>query len=642
MKVVLIPWYLNKSDNTNNERIIPLGLMTISLFLKSNGHETIIYDLNLRRYLSVREMSEELLNLNANVYGFSVAAGTLHTALQIAEQIKEYDPDRIIVFGGPHPTLVYDKLIKNFDFIDYIVRGEGEITLLELLNTLEKNENPGKVKGIVFRNNEDICITGERELINELDYIEMPDYDSYLVESQEINSVPIEVGRGCPFSCSYCASSVLWQRKFRVKSVKRIINELEYIYKRYGVTMYYFRHDQIVINRDWLINLCNEIKNKLPNIKWQCSARIDTIDPDLLKVMKESGCVSIEFGLESFSHSIQKSIEKNLLPEKIEKNLEVVIEEGINPILFFMCGFPEETYEDLQRTLNAILRLCSKCKQSTFFQLRVLQPFPKTKVKATDNSALEFSINRLPDEIIKTYTTEQIKLAKEDSDLFPEFYYIKNKNGISLKEFLYIEKLFNSVIRFYNTHYFLVFKYILHFTGYEYKELFKLLSKHINLQTLSHINENDLVDALHEIVNDLSYLEWLKDIFVYENEIRKKSINYTKTIGTDNLCNNSILVTNPNFEVFKFTKNIYQIIDILRENKFDLLENFNDDNEENYLAIYAVSKDNILTIKIDKGLADIINRFKQPKNFSEFIGDDNLCNLIKQLVERKVLINDKS
>ena len=290
----------------------------------------------------------------------------------------------------------------------------------------------------------------------------MPDYDSYLLENYDINSIPIEIGRGCPFSCSYCASSVLWERKYRVKSIERIIYELEYIYLRYGLTMYYFRHDQIVINRDWLIKLCNAIKNKLPNINWQCSARIDTIDSDLLKIMKDSGCVSIEFGLESFSATIQHNIGKNLLPEQIENQLELVIKEGINPVLFFMCGFPEENNKDLHLTLNAILKSCSICRQSTFFQLRVLQPFPKTKVKETHNYGLEFYINRLPELIIKTYTAEQIKLAKEDSDLFPEFYFIKNNNDISLKEFMFIEKLFNSVIRFYNSHYFLVFKYILY------------------------------------------------------------------------------------------------------------------------------------------------------------------------------------
>lgn len=124
---------------------------------------------------------------------------------------------------------------------------------------------------------------------------------------------------------------------------------------------------------------------------------------------------------------------------------------------------------------------------------------------------------------------------------------------------------------------------------------------------------------------------------MYENHIRQSSINYINNTGTDNLSNDSVLMVNPNFKVCKFSSNIYNIINILRENKFDQLKNYTN-NEENYMAIYAVATDNVLTIKIDKALVNVVEKFNQPKKYSEFIGDDNLCKALKQLVERKVLI----
>ena len=634
MRVVLIPWILNKNYNSNSERIIPLGLMSISAHLKKRGYVADIRDLNMDARIDIAEMTEELLGESYDVYGFSAAAGTLHIALQLADRIKAKAPEKIIVFGGPHPTLVYQKLLYHFPSIDYIICGEGEETFLELLEAFKGQKDIAGVKGIVFRQNNEIKITSKRELICDLDTINMPDYDTCLpMYGDSIHSVPIEIGRGCPFSCSYCASSVLWGRKHRVKSIDRIIDELTYIHNKFSITMFYFRHDQIVLNRAWLIELCGKINSCLPGIKWQCSARIDTVDRELLRMMKGAGCIGIEFGLESFSHTVQKSINKNIDLEQAIQNLMIVIEENINPVLFFMCGFPNETKEDLRLTLNALLKICSSCHKSTFFQLRTLQPFPGTQIKDNNRRDMRFDRNRLDETILENYSKQQLQLAKQDFDLFPEFYYIQNLNNIPLERFLFLEKIFNSVVRFYNTHFFLVFKCLIHIYHYEYEEVLSLLETYLDLGRITDYSEDDFIEALLKMVEQNSSIQWLIDLYQYEKEIYARSVNYKKVEMKD-WTKHMKLIVNPNFNVVCLNYELNHMLEVI--NGKHIYEH-NLIAEKSYLGIFAASKDNIVTFKINKQLNDFLSCFSQSKTFDENKEKEHI-GMVKQLIREKVLL----
>ena len=228
MKIVLIPWILNNSNNNNLDRIIPLGLMSISSYLKQLGHTVRIIDLNLLENASDSYFATMLKQENADIYGFSIAAGTVNSALGIAKILKELKPTVTIVFGGPQATLNHELILKNFRFIDVVIRGEGEETFGELVETISHQETLSKIRGITWRDSTDrIICNDERSLICNLDSLPIPDYSQYDYKKMNINVIPLEVGRGCPYSCSFCSSSVLWQRKYRVKSIERIIDEMK-------------------------------------------------------------------------------------------------------------------------------------------------------------------------------------------------------------------------------------------------------------------------------------------------------------------------------------------------------------------------------------------------------------------------------
>lgn len=624
MKTVLIPWILNFSDNQNVDRIIPLGLMSISSYLKEQGYESKIVDLNLVNETSISSNVNLLLQENAQVYGFSIAAGTMHTALQIAKKLKEADKNCVIVFGGPQATLNHYNLLKYFDFIDIVIRGEGEITFADLIASLyQGNTNLLDIKGITWRDKDDnIIVNEERPLICDLDTLPIPDYAAYDFNSLKIDVVPLEVGRGCPYSCSFCSSSTLWKRKYRVKSAKRIIDEMRFLSLTYDVKLIYFRHDQIILNRNWFIDLCREIKKADLGVKWQCSARIDTLDDILLSEMAESGCIGIECGIETLSNRMQKTINKNLNAELIDQNLRLVVQHNINPVLFFMCGFPDEDETELQYTLNGILKLISSCSNPTFFQLRVLQPFPYTKIRDENDKDLIYYPKRLKTQVLQGYPERLQQIAKNDSALFPEMYYIKNKHGISLEEFLNVEKNFNSFIRFLNSHFFLTFKYLMYHCNWDYKKIFSKLG----IDKYCNYSENELIEAFVHALDELP--QEIHQIYSYEKKINevKNDWIFEKRFPFEK---DRRYCLSSNVKKVEYSIEINALIQRLRNNDFSLsgLE------KKSIMLIYAENKYTVKTFKINDYVWQFI------KNIDSMEDDDYLSNIdtIKYLVNKGVL-----
>jgi len=616
--------------------IIPLGVMSISSFLKKNGHAIKIMDLNLYGKKSTEQLVEILLEEDAEMYGFSIAAGTLHMALQLAQIIKERHPDKKILLGGPQATLTHYNLMTKFPFIDIISRGEGEETILELIEAFENKRDLHQVEGITWRDGEKIIVNVERPLICDLDSLELPDYSAYTKGELNKLSIPIEVGRGCPFACAFCSSSVLWKRKFRVKSVDRIMREMKFIIDSYQIKMFYFRHDQIIMDKVWLKELCRNLKNLDDNVLWQCSARIDTVNKELLEMMKDCGCTGIEFGIESLSEHIQNQVNKKLKKDTIIKNLNIVIHTGINPVLFFMCGFPDETNEDLAETLDGILQILFSCEQTTFFQLRSLQPFPNTAVREENKDRLKFYPERLTNNRLTTYTQAQIDLAKENSDLFPEFYYVENKYGIPFDYFLFIEKVYNSLIRFMNTHFFLVFKYILHKCNCSYKKLFEILGEYIDLHSIDKMGKEEFVNTIRSILENESMA--IRDIYEYERVMYSIQDSYHDVERIESFSMERKVRKNPNLKIMRFQTNIIENLNKIKINAFEGIEDTKA-NEDSILLIQAVNKNNIVSLKINQQLADFIEELEHEKSIAEILREhEGIESDMKVLLGREVII----
>lgn len=328
----------------------PLGLGYIAAVLEQNGFEVEMIDACLEN-LSIKAIKERIERLAPDVVGISMLAAIARTAVAIAQATKEVDSHIPVVVGGPHATFAYRNLLENYP-IDYVVMGEGEETMLKLMQALRDRREVEKIKGLAFRQTQDITVTPPRPPITNLDRLPFParhlvDYNKYLSHGRPAESMG---SRGCSYRCAYCVSPRLFGR-WRGRSIANIIDELDFLKKHYPkIKSFIFWDDIFTFNRDRTIKLCQAlIERGLNHYSWECLARIDQIDSEMLNLMAKAGCTRIKYGIESGSSEILKRIHKNIDLNVAEKAFELTRKAGIEAISFFMIGNPGETMETFHR-----------------------------------------------------------------------------------------------------------------------------------------------------------------------------------------------------------------------------------------------------------------------------------------------------
>lgn len=454
MKISFIPplqlMYNSVCKRSESEIHIPLGVLSLASVLLHKGFEVKIEELNimLRRGAMkfddnfANKAAEYLLSKNCDLIGFSTMADSYPIMLMIAKICKEKKPSIPIMFGGPQASMTDIATMENFSYIDFIVRGEAEQVIVELCNKLQNNKGVEELGGITYRKSNATCKRNpDNPLIENLDDIPIPVYDLYPIEECRhygyIKSFPIEVGRGCPFSCSYCASSVYWRRKYRVRSIVRIIEEIKLIKKEYGFRKFDFVHDIFGIDTAWTAALCDALLKENLSIEWSCSCRMDIMDPSLIKTMSEAGCTSIYCGLESGSRHIQKYIGRNLKLAEISESIEYMKEIGIKPNPSFIIGFPDESVNDLEETTQMYFKY--SCITET--RLHLLTPYVNTSLYNRNKILFDgFSRDAISIPFIQSYQ----ELIRKHPAIFSNFYYFRTKsiNRKMLKEF-YVLSAFN-------------------------------------------------------------------------------------------------------------------------------------------------------------------------------------------------------
>lgn len=353
----------------------PLALVTLGGMLKKNDFSAKLIDFDLmmhREDLSDKEFlltaREHLQCVKAKIFGITTICSNFAIALLIAKVIKELHPSAKVILGGPQASLVPLETLDTFPDVDLIVCGEGEETLIELLNSDFKTGNLKKIAGLAIRVDGKSTFTEKRKLIENLDDLPLPDFSLLCIEDyfgqefikeEDLYAGVIEAGRGCPFECIFCSTSVMWARKFRTKSPSRIFHEMHYLYSHYGIKKFGLMHDNFTADPIFLEHFCNFFQTRnIFDMQWKASSRADCLNEETLKKMADSGCRSIFFGIESTSPRIQNLIRKNLDLEKFIPLLKCCIEYEITTSISFMLGFPEETIEDMEMTLASAVEYC--------------------------------------------------------------------------------------------------------------------------------------------------------------------------------------------------------------------------------------------------------------------------------------------
>lgn len=369
MKIVLVfpPFYLPSLYN-----LPPLGLLNLATILREAGHEVTVLDLVLairRNSLPLgasiyHESVQMILQDDPDLVGFSVQCTTFPAVIGITELLRLHKPDVKIVLGGHDVSFADQRTLEKFPWIDAVIRGEGEITFRELAAAYAEGKSPAGIAGVTWRGDASVCRNEDRELITRLDELPIPDYSFVppLATYRDACAIPrsiaiLEVGRGCPHQCVYCSESVMWRRRIRTFSVSRIIAEMHHLRENFGAECFLLAYDQFTADRHFVEEFCTRVLDEgLNSTPWYCISRLDSMNPPLLRLMREAGCESMCYGIDSGSERtlafIRKSIDESILFQRVKETTD----EGLVPTLSYIIGFPEEEREDIDKTLLLALK----------------------------------------------------------------------------------------------------------------------------------------------------------------------------------------------------------------------------------------------------------------------------------------------
>lgn len=347
-------------------------------YMKGEGFNNYIASLENPSERIWKEIELTLASFKPDVVGISSMTQKYASARIVAGIAKKISRDCQVIIGGPHPSMVGSEVLKCPD-IDIAVIGEGERTIVELLDAITRQCGFTDIDGMVYRDNGKVVENPCREFIDDLDSLSFPhinapntlkDYPSYSKEAFR----GILATRGCPHNCSFCGSRMIWSRRPRYRSTENVISEMKSLQEK-GLKLINFDDDTFGINKQYINELCNSMIKNLNGLKWSCEIHVNLVSEDLIALMKRAGCVSIDLGIESGSNEILKQIRKGFTIEKAFQASEVIKRQNIVLNTFFMTGFPQETESTLEETFNAMRQI-----KTDGIIYSIFTPYPNTEL----------------------------------------------------------------------------------------------------------------------------------------------------------------------------------------------------------------------------------------------------------------------
>jgi len=352
-----------------------LGLGYLAAVLEKNNFEVDVIDCQALK-LSFEDFRSEIAKRQPTIVGVTSPTLTYKSALQIIRIAKEAHPNCITILGGSHVTFWDDKALQECPQLDIVVRKEGEYTVVELAQKIAAGQSVHDVTGTTCRKDAEIIRNPDRPYIEDLDALPFPARHLWPMEKlRKLEDVVYLItSRGCVYWCEFCATVRIHGRKYRMRSPKNVADELEFLHKTYGVTHFTFCDDAFTVDQARVEELCNEILNRNLKIRWNCGTRVDMITKELLLKMKEAGCISVWFGVESGSQQVLDAMKKGITPELTTQVIGWVREVGLKPVPNVILGFPGETKESAWKTIKFV----EKISPDDVAFYNVATPFPGT------------------------------------------------------------------------------------------------------------------------------------------------------------------------------------------------------------------------------------------------------------------------
>lgn len=307
----------------------PLGLLSIASYLQAHGHDIELIDLDIQK--SIKEID--------GILGVSFDGNTDEKFLEILQKNKS--KGNLIIAGGFEATFHYSELLDH-ELVDIVVLGEGELTIIELVDNIEKNEEWRTVEGIAYKSEDGIKVN-RRKKYCDLEPLPLPDRELIDMEKYQVTNPCVNVitSRGCPNKgqCGFCGKT---QHTYRVQSVGKTIKEMQFLYD-HGYRRFLFGDDYLISSKEYITELCTAIKKHFPDIRWSCLIHVNDCDDFITKIMKEAGCIQIGLGVESFNQKTLDAIRKHFTIPQLKDVMRIFKKNGMHTYFNLIIGLPAES-----------------------------------------------------------------------------------------------------------------------------------------------------------------------------------------------------------------------------------------------------------------------------------------------------------
>lgn len=358
----------------------PLGLLYIASMLEKFNHEVTVIPQPLL-HLGIDDIVEIVKHQKPDIIGFSCLTANYQNGVKITNILKSQFHNLLIIFGGMHPTYMANEILKRQSSIDFIVRREGEVTTVDLLNALDKGLSVENIAGLSFRKGKNVYHAEDQSFVNDIDMFPYP--ARHLLPMEKYRAMNPEghilAARGCEGKCGFCNLSNFFGFMLRVRSPQDIVSEIEVMVNRYGFHRIKFEHCILTFNKSWVFEICDEIISHNLGISWRAQTRLDRLDRQILEKMAEAGCKEILIGLESATSRITNKVyRKGIKVNHIFEVLKWARNVGISITPSFIIGSPDESFEEAMKTIRLAKKLYEKSRRNP--RISFLTPFPGTRI----------------------------------------------------------------------------------------------------------------------------------------------------------------------------------------------------------------------------------------------------------------------
>lgn len=340
----------------------PLTLAIIAAVLRDAGFTVSLQDCS-NDGISFQRLEHIIQDFRPNLVIVNTSTPSISGDLKVANLTKEIDENIKTAFFGIHVTALSEEVFKENSNVEFIVQGEPEYTFRDLALALRDGRPISEVKGLIYRVDNEIIHNEKRPFIENLDELPYPAWDLVNIDTYRLPIINrpfllVLIGRGCPYSCKFCAAWAFYGKKLRRRSWQRIVDEIKYVRKKYNVNDFLFwSENSISSERQHIYEISQGLAKEVPGIKWVCNGRVDVVDEELLEAMKKAGCWMIGYGVESGTQRILDLMEKNITIKDIEKAVELTKKVGIGVTTHVIVGYPEETKGDILNTMKLLKKL---------------------------------------------------------------------------------------------------------------------------------------------------------------------------------------------------------------------------------------------------------------------------------------------